>query len=166
MTTSSNNQPGFSVSHLIAAFIVAFVIVLAVLELVASMRRAARARQESNAAREIKCKVIMEAIEAGYAAGWKPRADQDSKPWRRKTGVCLQWELEDCTERVPLLLILDSTNPSLSERFNKTGEDCSREKRFALRFGIEAFAEHRRLLDDAVEDAGSDQMDGNGLERD
>jgi len=166
MNSSPGNASGFGVFHKIAFLFVAMFIVLGAFQIVASCGGSAQAQQKWRSEQAGKCEVIQEALLAGSAAGWRPHSDEDPKSWRRNLGTCSQWKLESCTERVPLLLVLDAAIPSLSEKFNKTGEDCSKEKLFAARFGLEAFAEHRRLLDEAVEDAGGDRTAETGIERD
>ena len=62
---------------------------------------------------------------------------------------------EDCTAKVPLMISLADANRSdLHGRVNAIEydeEDCKEEEAFARRFGMEAFIEHRRLIDRVLE---------------
>ena len=115
MNSSPGNVPGFGVSHKIAFLFVAMFIVLGAFQIVACGGNA-QAQQKWRSEQAGKCEVIQEALLAGSAAGWRPHSDEDPKSWRRKLGTCSQWELESCTERVPLLLVLDATNPFQQDR--------------------------------------------------
>ena len=73
----------------------------------------------------------------------------------RKNGrdPCTRFRLEGCDYKVEILYELSKAGRSdLESRVAKIGVDCADELKFALKHGLEAFRDHRGLLESATED--------------
>ena len=115
-------------------------------------------RQEAKAAawkargkthRAEQCTVVAEAEAEAFLQG---RIDLIEK--NKGRDGCTRLRIEGCDYKVELLFELNKANKTtLSEKLTKIGEDCTDELKFATKHGLEAFHDHRALLETAVERA-------------
>ena len=66
---------------------------------------------------------------------------------------CSTVDLYDCSFKVELMVELSTANAAvINEQIATIGEPCASEYRFAVKYGIEAFRDHRKLLEEAMDD--------------
>ena len=118
----------------------------------------AERKHEAEAKRQLEiahqCEVVNEVLAVVRQQGREDLAKYDSgRP-------CERIKNEDCDYKVELMFELSkATQPALSDQIAPLGPDCTDEQRFAVKYGLEAFRDHRKLLNDAVNDATEVQED-------
>jgi hypothetical protein len=97
------------------------------------------------------CEVVNQVLAVVRQHGREDLAKYDLGP------PCERIKKEDCDYKVELMFELSNARQAaLSDQIAPLGPDCTDEQRFAVKYGIEAFRDHRKLLNDAVNDAVND----------
>jgi len=119
----------------------------------AERTRAERARLEAQ--RKHQCDVLTEIIDIARQRGRSELFDPDIS-W---SCDALEYN-DDCGLKVELMIELTSAErSSLVEELRAIGRDCDGEHRFALKYGMDAFRDHRKLVKEAEEQAEAEAMD-------
>ena len=108
--------------------------------------REAEARRQAEVARQ--CELVNGALAVVGQRGRKDLTVYDlGQP-------CERIQSDDCDYKVELMFELTKAGQAaLSDQITPLGPDCAEEQKFALKYGLEAFRDHRKLLNDAVEEA-------------
>src|SRR5262249_46540347 len=112
--------------------------------------RAEKARHEAQLKRH--CDVLTEIIDVARQRG---RADlfEPNTSWSCET---LAYS-DDCGLKVELMVeLFSASRPSLEQELSAIGRDCANEHRFALKYGMDAFRDHRKLLKEAEDYAAAE----------
>lgn len=110
----------------------------------------AKAKETEKARVEQECHTVQQALVILASRGRKDL----TQPEHGLIDVCNPFDVEGCGYKVEVMLELDAAGSiQLGERIQSIGINCQDEFKFAKRFGLEAFREHRKLLEAAVEDA-------------
>jgi len=106
--------------------------------------REAEARRQAEVAR--RCELVNGALAIVGQRGRKDLAVYDlGQP-------CERIQSDDCDYKVELMFELTKAGQAaLSDQIAPLGPDCTEEQKFALKYGLEAFRDHRTLLNDATE---------------
>jgi hypothetical protein len=109
----------------------------------AERARAEKARHETELKHQ--CEVLTEIIALARERGRSDLFDPDIS-WSCETLA----DSDDCGLKVELLVELASAGRSpLATQLEAVGRDCAGEHRFALKYGMEAFRDHRKLVKEA-----------------
>ena len=122
-------------------------------------------KRKAGARRAEECRVVAVAEGEVFLQG---RTDLIEKINGRDS--CGRLRVEGCDYKVEFMFELNKTNrlanTSLGEKIAKIGEDCTDELSFATKHGLEAFRDHRALLEAAVEAAIERAVEEAGQDRD
>ena len=120
-------------------------------------------KRQREAQKEAECAIVVEALAVASLRGREDLVDP-----LKGSKQCHRIYIEECPYKVELLYELGkAARRDLVEKVAKIGfEDCSEEFRFAEKYSIEAFRDHRKLLEAAVEEALSEERDSAQDERD
>jgi hypothetical protein len=74
--------------------------------------------------------------------------------------TCWTIDTESCRIKVEMILELRSAGDgALADQVTSIGKDCSGEAKFANKYGLGAFRDHRKLLEQAEQDAADEARD-------
>lgn len=114
-----------------------------------------REHQKARAAREAEllrqCSLTEEVITFARSLGRADLAEPNAS--------CKTFSLQDCRVNVELLMALAKANkPDISD-YIRSNKDCGAEYQFAQKYGMDAFRDHRKLLEAAMEEATAEAQD-------
>jgi hypothetical protein len=108
----------------------------------AERTRTEKARKEAQVKHE--CDVLTGIIDLARQRGRFDLIEADAS--------CATLDTEDCGLKVELMIELANTDhPTLQQELAGIGRYCASEHRFALKYGMEAFRDHRKLVKEAEE---------------
>ena len=113
-------------------------------------------RAAEAAKRKQECAAMTTAIATMRLRGRTDIVETDTSCWTIDT--------ENCRIKVEMALELRSAgNPTLADQVMPIGKDCSGEAQFESKYELAAFRDHRKLLEQAEQDA-TDEALANGTE--